>query len=169
MQTDPFTGRPTCIQGGRLPSEAERRALQHDHRRRLEALARLSTAAARVGIGTDPDDDLVLWESDEIGLLAGADALWQELDAAARAFRELLPMVSLEDFGFPPEVEDLLAECGPHLRPISSGVEATAFEAPVFEDSVSGTPNPVQCRSDLPGDIYLSAEMSAEDQAALLK
>lgn len=129
MQTDPFTGRPTCIQGGRLPSEAERRALQHDHRRRLEALARLSTAAARVGIGTDPDDDLVLWESDEIGLLAGADALWQELDAAARAFRELLPMVSLEDFGFPPEVEDLLAECGPHLRPISSGVEATAFEA----------------------------------------
>jgi ribose transport system substrate-binding protein len=47
--------------------------------------------------------------------------------------------------------------------------EATAFEAPVFEDSVSGTPNPVQCRSDLPGDIYLSAEMSAEDQAALLK
>ncbi len=129
MQTDPFTGRPTCIQGGRLPSEAEYRALQHDHRRRLEALARFGAAAARVGIGTDPDDDLVLWESDEIGLLAGADPLWHELDEAARAFRALLPIVSLEDFGFPPEVGDLLAECGPRLRPISSGVEATAFEA----------------------------------------
>lgn len=43
------------------------------------------------------------------------------------------------------------------------------FEAPVFENSVTGDPNPVTCRDDLPGDIYLSAEMSAEDQAALLK
>jgi len=129
MQTDPFTGRPTCIQGGKLPSDEERRALQHDHRRRLEALARLSTAAARVGIGTDPDDDIVLWDADEVGLLAQADPLWHELNEAARAFREWLPIISLEDFGFPQEVEDLLAECGARLRPISSGVEATAFEA----------------------------------------
>lgn len=129
MQTDPFTGQPTCIQGGRLPSDEERCALQHDHRRRLEALARFGAAAARVGIGTDPDDDLVLWESDEIGLLAQADPLWHELDAAAQAFRALLPIISLEAFGFPEGVEDLLAECGPRLRPISSGVEATAFEA----------------------------------------
>ncbi len=126
---DPFTGRATCIQGGRLPSGEDLRALQHDHGRRLEALTRLGAAAARVGIGTDPDDDLVLWEADEIGLLADADPLWQELDRAARAFRDLLPIVSLEDFGFPAEVEDLLAECGSRLRPISSGVEATAFEA----------------------------------------
>ncbi len=129
MQTDLFTGKPSCIQGGRLPSDEERRALQHDHRRRLEALARFRTAAARVGIGTDPDDDLVLWDADEIGLLAGADPLWHELDEAAQAFRALLPIISLEDFGFPAEVEDLLADCGPRLRPISSGVEATAFEA----------------------------------------
>lgn len=39
------------------------------------------------------------------------------------------------------------------------------FKAPVFEDSVSGTPNPVQCRKDLPGAIYLSSELPAEDQA----
>lgn len=129
MQTDPFTGRPTCIQGGRLPSDEERRALQHDHGRRLEALARFGAAAARVGIGTDPDDDLVLWEADEIGLLAGADPLWHELDEAAQEFRKLLPIISLDDFGFPEGVEDLLAECGTRLRPISSGVEATAFEA----------------------------------------
>lgn len=45
----------------------------------------------------------------------------------------------------------------------------TAFAAPVFEDSVSGSPNPVTCRDDLPGDIYLSAQMSPDDQAALLK
>ncbi|MFH1497393.1 MAG: hypothetical protein ABII82_06155 [Verrucomicrobiota bacterium] len=129
MQTDLFTGRPTCIQGGRLPSDEERRALQHDHGRRLEALARFGAAAQKVGIGTDPDDDLVLWESDEIGLLADADPLWHELDAAAQAFRALLPIISLEDFGFPEGVEDLLADCSPRLRPISSGVEATAFEA----------------------------------------
>jgi hypothetical protein len=129
MQTDPFTGKPSCICGGRLPSDEERRALQYDHRRRLEALARFSAAASRVGIGTDPDDDLVLWDADEVGLLSGADPLWHELNEAAAAFRELLPIVSLEDFGFPEHVEDLLAECGPRLRPISSGVEATAFEA----------------------------------------
>ncbi|MCW5548452.1 MAG: hypothetical protein KIT44_05765 [Opitutaceae bacterium] len=126
---DPFTGQPTCIQGGRLPADAERSALHDDHRRRLEALDRFVAAAARVGIGTDPDDDLVHWEPDEVGLLAAADPLWQELDAAARAFRATLPLLALEDFGFPPEVEDLLGEAGPHLRPISSGVEATAFEA----------------------------------------
>lgn len=126
---DPFTGQPTCIQGGHLPADAERSALHDDHRRRLEALDRFVTAAARVGIGTDPDDDLVHWEPDEISLLAAADPLWQELDAAARAFRATLPLLALEDFGFPPEVEDLLGEAGPHLRPISSGVEATAFEA----------------------------------------
>lgn len=126
---DPFTGRPTLIQGARLPSGEDRRLLQHDHRRRLEALARLGASAARVGIGTDPDDDLVLWEADEIALLADADPLWHELHEAARAFRALLPLVSLTDFGFPEDAGDILAECPPHLRPISSGVEATAFEA----------------------------------------
>lgn len=129
MQPDPFTGRPTRIQGARLPGDEDRRALQHDHRRRLEALARLGTAATRVGIGTDPDDDLVLWEADEVELLAGADLLWRELHEAAREFRALLPLVSLTDFGFAEDVGDILAECPPALRPISSGVEATAFES----------------------------------------
>ena len=45
----------------------------------------------------------------------------------------------------------------------------TVFKAPAFEDSVSGEPSAVQCDKDLPGDIYLSAQMSPEDQAALLK
>lgn len=39
------------------------------------------------------------------------------------------------------------------------------FKAPVFEDSVSGQPNAVDCRPELPGSIYLSAEMTGEDQA----
>lgn len=39
------------------------------------------------------------------------------------------------------------------------------FKAPVFENSVTGEPSPVQCRPDLPGSIYLSAEMSGDDQA----
>ena len=126
---DPFTGQPTCIRGGQLPPGDWAAALQDDHERRLAALARFSAAAARVGIGTDPDDDLVLWAEDELSLLAGADALWHELDAAAREFRQQLPIVPLDVFGFPPDAEDLLTDCGPRLRPISSGVEATAFEA----------------------------------------
>lgn len=39
------------------------------------------------------------------------------------------------------------------------------FKGPVFENSVTGQPNPVQCRSDLPGAIYLSAQLPAEKQA----
>ena len=39
------------------------------------------------------------------------------------------------------------------------------FKAPVFENSVTSEPNAVDCRPELPGSIYLSAEMSGEDQA----
>ena len=39
------------------------------------------------------------------------------------------------------------------------------FKAPAFEDSVSGKPNAVLCRKDLPGAIYMSSELPAEDQA----
>jgi ribose transport system substrate-binding protein len=39
------------------------------------------------------------------------------------------------------------------------------FKAPTFEDSVSGQPSKVQCRKDLPGAIYLSSGVSADDQA----
>lgn len=39
------------------------------------------------------------------------------------------------------------------------------FQAPMFEDSVSGKPNAVTCRKDLPGAIYLSSELPDEDQA----
>lgn len=37
----------------------------------------------------------------------------------------------------------------------------------LFEDSVSGSPSPVTCRKDLPGDVYLSAKMSGDRQAKL--
>ncbi|MBT8200286.1 MAG: substrate-binding domain-containing protein [Acidimicrobiia bacterium] len=46
---------------------------------------------------------------------------------------------------------------------------ATAHSHLVFENSVTGDPNAVQCEPDLPGDIYLSAEMSGADQAALMQ
>lgn len=39
------------------------------------------------------------------------------------------------------------------------------FTAPVYENSVTGEPNAVDCRKELPGSIYLSAEMSGENQA----
>jgi len=43
------------------------------------------------------------------------------------------------------------------------------FEAPVFEDSATGEPHPVTCEKNLPGDIYLSAQMPGPQQAELLK
>jgi ribose transport system substrate-binding protein len=43
------------------------------------------------------------------------------------------------------------------------------FQAPIFEDSVSGQPHPVTCDRNLPGDVYLSAQMAGPDQAKLLK
>lgn len=53
----------------------------------------------------------------------------------------------------------------------TGGVPPTSltFEAPVFEDSVSKQPNDVKCDKNLPADVYLSAQMSGADQAALLK
>lgn len=42
---------------------------------------------------------------------------------------------------------------------------ADTFHAPNFENSVTGQPSEVKCRPDLPGSIYLSAEMSGDDQA----
>ena len=47
--------------------------------------------------------------------------------------------------------------------------DSKQFEAPQFEDSVDKDPSAVTCEKDLPGDIYLSAQLSGEDQAALLK
>jgi len=44
-----------------------------------------------------------------------------------------------------------------------------AFPSTLFEDSVSGKPSAVQCRKDLPGDVYLSAKMSGDLQAKLKK
>ncbi|MFO1446903.1 MAG: hypothetical protein U1F61_01900 [Opitutaceae bacterium] len=129
MQADPFTGRPSRVRGSLLLSAEDQAALQHDHDRRLEALARLSAAAEGVGFGTDPDDDLVLSAEGGLSLLAGADAIWAELDAALAEFRSLLPVVPLGSFGFPEESEDPFGEGSPRLRRIGSGVEASAFQS----------------------------------------
>jgi ribose transport system substrate-binding protein len=45
----------------------------------------------------------------------------------------------------------------------------THFPSLVFENSVTGTPHQVECDANLPGDIYLSAELSAQKQAKLVK
>lgn len=47
---------------------------------------------------------------------------------------------------------------------ISKKPSEEIFKAPVFENSVTGEPHPVQCRRDLPGAIYLSAKLSGDDQ-----
>ena len=52
----------------------------------------------------------------------------------------------------------------PVRRPAPTSIPSTAFE-----DSVTGTPNPVTCEPDLPEDIYLSAEMPAQEQADVIE
>jgi ribose transport system substrate-binding protein len=42
------------------------------------------------------------------------------------------------------------------------------YPSTLFEDSVTGQPHPVTCRKDLSPSIYLSAEMSGEDQNKLV-
>jgi ribose transport system substrate-binding protein len=45
----------------------------------------------------------------------------------------------------------------------------THFPSRAFENSVTGKPHPVECKANLPGDIYLSAELSPQVQAKLVK
>jgi hypothetical protein len=124
---DAFTGQPTFIRGRSLPNAEGRAALQHDHERRLEALARLSEAAVKCGLRADSDRDLVLLAEDEVSLLEGAGGEWAELGNAIREWRALLPLRSLTDFGFADGAENPLEEANAHLRRIGGGVEAWAF------------------------------------------
>ena len=144
---DHFTGQITRIQGRSLPSDQARRDLQHDHERRLAALARLGAAATECGVRADSDRDLVLLAEDEVSLLEGAGGAWATFGAAIRELRGLLPLRPLEDFGFPAsplvsvegentpgaaaelEASNPLEESNPHLRRIGGGVEAWAFAA----------------------------------------
>ena len=128
---DAFTGRPTCLRGRTLPGAEERRHLQHDHERRLEALARLGAAAEKCDLRahSDPDRDLVLLAEDEVALLEGSAPEWGELGAAIRGLRAWLPLHRLEDFGFNAAAENPLEEPNPRLRRIGGGVEAWAYAA----------------------------------------
>jgi hypothetical protein len=126
---DPFTDQSTFIRGRLLPGAVERGALQDDHERRLEALARLGTAAAECGLRADTDRDLVLLAEDEVSLLESAGGPWAALGEAIREFRDWLPLHPLEAFGFPGEAENPLEEANPRLRRIGGGVEAWAFAA----------------------------------------
>jgi len=124
---DLFTGKPTRLRGRSLPGPAERAALQDDHERRLEALARLGTAAAECGLRADSDRDLVLLAEDEVSLLETTGGEWAALGVAIRTFRGLLPLRTLDDFGFPADAENPLEEASGRLQRIGGGVEAWAF------------------------------------------
>lgn len=126
---DPFTDQPTFIRGRLLPGAVERSALQDNHERRLEALARLGAAAAECGLRADTDRDLVLLAEDEVSLLESAGGAWAALGDAIRDFRGHLPLRPLEDFGFPADAENPLEEPNPRLHRIGGGVEAWAFAA----------------------------------------
>jgi hypothetical protein len=126
---DAFTGQPTRIRGRALPRADERAALQNDHERRLATLARLRAAAEKCGVRADSDRDLVLLAEDEVSLLEGAGGDWAALGEAIRAWRAIVPLHRLEDFGFLVAAENPLEEANAHLRRIGGGVEAWAFAA----------------------------------------
>ena len=124
---DGFTGQITRIKGRFLPGAEDRAALQHDHERRLEALARLGAAAAECGLRADSDRDLVLLAEDEVSLLEASGGEWAALGTAIREWRALLPLHALDEFGFSGHFENPLEEPNAHLRRIGGGVEAWAF------------------------------------------
>jgi hypothetical protein len=124
---DAFTGKPTFIRGRILPDAERRAALQDDHRRRLEALARLGSAAAQCDLRADTDRDLVLLAEDEVSLLGAAGPEWAALGEAIRGFRRQLPLMNLSDFGFTETEGNPLEENNPRMRRIGVGVEAWAF------------------------------------------
>lgn len=124
---DAFTGQTTRIRGSVVPGAEEQGRLQHDHERRLEALAGLRAAAEECGLRTDSDRDLVLLAEDEVSLLEAAGHPWTDLGDAIRAFRACLPLIPLEAFGFPADSENPLEEPNALLRRIGGGVEAWAF------------------------------------------
>lgn len=126
---DVFTGKPTRIRGRIQPANADRAALQDDHERRLAALACLGAAAAQCGLRADSDRDLVLLAEDEVILLEPTGPEWAALGRAIRAWRAMLPLRSLEEFGFPAAAENPLEETNARLRRIGGGVEAWAFVA----------------------------------------
>jgi hypothetical protein len=95
----------------------------------LEALDRLGAAAAKCGVRADSDRDLVVLAEDEISLLESAGGDWEAFGAAIRAWRALLPLHRLEEFGFAAAAENPLEEPNSMLRRIGGGVEAWAFVA----------------------------------------
>src|ERR1700679_716883 len=125
---DAFTRKSTIISGPILPDAAGRASLQDDHKRRLEALARLRAAAAKCGLRADTDRDLVLIEEDEVILLENAGPDWTEFVRAIREFRVLLPLLRLSTFGFSEALESSPDE-NSKMRKIGGGVEAWAFES----------------------------------------
>ena len=124
---DPFTGRETCLQGRALPSPEEQGRLLDDHRRRLEALHRLGACAKECGFTADPDRDLVTLPADAVELLESSDPVFGRFGEAIRTWRDLVPLRTLEEFGFPAEAENPLEEPNPRLTRIGGGVEAWAF------------------------------------------
>src|SRR5580698_10587625 len=115
---DAFTGQPTSILGSVLPDPARRAALQDDHQRRLEALARLGEAAAECNLRADTDRDLVLLAKDEVSLLEASGPNRAAFGDAIRAFRELLPIRPLSDFGLNGSDGNPLEEPDARLRKI---------------------------------------------------
>ncbi len=125
--TDPFSGRSTCLTGSRLPSAEGWSVVLDGHRQRLRALDQLGQAAAQCGIRADKDRALVLVPEDEVSLLEATGGEWAALGDAIRAFRQHLPIIPFEVFGFSSEVEDPFEVDSPKLRRIGGGVEALAF------------------------------------------
>jgi len=127
QQTDPFSGRPTCLTGPRLPGAEGWSLVLDGHRQRLRALEQLVKAARECGIGTDKDLDIVRLAEDEVSLLEATGGEWAALGEAIREFRRHLPVIPFEAFGFSSEVEDPFEVDSAKLRRIGGGVEALAF------------------------------------------
>jgi hypothetical protein len=124
---DSFTLAATVLHGSHLPDGTVAAGLLDDHRRRLAAFDRLCTCAAECGIGTDQDRDLVTLPEDTLSLLEHEDQAWGRLALAIRDWRESVPLLPLERFGFLAEGDDVLEEPNARMVRTGGGVEAWVF------------------------------------------
>lgn len=87
--------------------------------------------------------------------------LWHRVQAANPAFK--LYTVSTQNDHSRLAIDWAIALATGGKKP-----STTHYPSLSFENSVSGQPHPVMCDANLPGDIYLSAQLPAAEQAALV-
>ena len=129
QDTDPFSGHPSFLRGATFPGHEGSACILDGYRRRLRAIDRLGADAAKCGVRTDKERDLLVIPEDEVSLLASEEGEWGAFHRSILELRRELPLIRLEAFGFDPGLPDPFEVASAQLQRLGGGVEAIAFLA----------------------------------------